>query len=34
VFDPAVTTAVAAAVAEQARHEPGATVEVRSDATV
>jgi malic enzyme len=28
VFDPAVTTAVAAAVAEQARHEPGATVEV------
>jgi len=28
VFDPAVTTAVAAAVADQARHEPGATVEV------
>jgi malate dehydrogenase (oxaloacetate-decarboxylating) len=28
VFDPAVTTAVAAAVAEQARQEPGATVEV------
>jgi malic enzyme len=28
VFDPAVTAAVAAAVAEQARHEPGATVEV------
>jgi malate dehydrogenase (oxaloacetate-decarboxylating) len=26
VFDPAVTTAVAAAVAEQARQEPGATV--------
>ncbi|TQN35648.1 malate dehydrogenase (oxaloacetate-decarboxylating) [Blastococcus colisei] len=28
VFDSAVTTAVAAAVADQARHEPGATVEV------
>ena len=28
VFDPAVTAAVAAAVAEQARAEPGATVEV------
>jgi malate dehydrogenase (oxaloacetate-decarboxylating) len=28
VFDPAVTTAVAAAVADQARHEPGATAEV------
>ena len=28
VFDPAVTTAVAAAVAEQARSEPGATVEL------
>ena len=34
VFDPAVTAAVAAAVAEQARHEPGATVEVRADATI
>ncbi|MCW2699526.1 MAG: hypothetical protein JWQ45_1061, partial [Blastococcus sp.] len=34
VFDPAVTAAVAAAVAAQARHEPGATVEVRADATV
>jgi malate dehydrogenase (oxaloacetate-decarboxylating) len=29
VFDPAVTKAVAAAVADQARHEPGATAEVR-----
>ena len=29
VFDPAVTQAVAAAVADQARHEPGATAEVR-----
>ncbi|HEX2073407.1 MAG TPA: NAD-dependent malic enzyme [Geodermatophilus sp.] len=28
VFDPAVAKAVAAAVADQARHEPGATVEV------
>jgi malate dehydrogenase (oxaloacetate-decarboxylating) len=28
VFDPHVTEAVAAAVADQARHEPGATVEV------
>ncbi|HZB19263.1 MAG TPA: malic enzyme-like NAD(P)-binding protein, partial [Blastococcus sp.] len=28
VFDHEVTTAVAAAVADQARHEPGATVEV------
>ncbi len=28
VFDPAVTTAVAAAVADQARQEPGATAEV------
>src|SRR5215218_6834256 len=28
VFDPAVTAAVAAAVADQARHEPGATAEV------
>jgi malate dehydrogenase (oxaloacetate-decarboxylating) len=28
VFDPAVTTAVAAAVADQARHEPGATAVV------
>ena len=28
VFDPEVTAAVAAAVADQARHEPGATVEV------
>jgi malate dehydrogenase (oxaloacetate-decarboxylating) len=28
VFDPAATEAVAAAVAEQARHEPGATAEV------
>src|SRR3954463_222280 len=34
VFDPAVTAAVAAAVAEQARHEPGATGEVRADATI
>ena len=32
VFDPAVTKAVAAAVADQARHEPGATAEVREDA--
>src|SRR3954465_10923859 len=31
VFDPAVTTAVAAAVAEQARAEPGATVQVRDE---
>jgi malate dehydrogenase (oxaloacetate-decarboxylating) len=29
VFDPAVTTAVAAAVADQARHEPGATERLR-----
>jgi malate dehydrogenase (oxaloacetate-decarboxylating) len=28
VFDPAVTSAVAAAVADQARHEPGATAPV------
>jgi malate dehydrogenase (oxaloacetate-decarboxylating) len=28
VFDPAATEAVAAAVADQARHEPGATAEV------
>jgi malate dehydrogenase (oxaloacetate-decarboxylating) len=28
VFDAAVAPAVAAAVADQARHEPGATVEV------
>jgi malate dehydrogenase (oxaloacetate-decarboxylating) len=34
VFDPAVTAAVAAAVADQARHEPGATVELRSSAPV
>jgi malate dehydrogenase (oxaloacetate-decarboxylating) len=33
VFDPEVTTAVAAAVAAQARHEPGATAEVRDDET-
>ncbi|MGY1801670.1 NAD-dependent malic enzyme [Blastococcus sp. SYSU D00922] len=32
VFDPAVTTAVAAAVADQARHEPGATAHVRDEA--
>ena len=31
VFDPAVTVAVAAAVADQARHEPGATVRTRDD---
>jgi malate dehydrogenase (oxaloacetate-decarboxylating) len=31
VFDPAVTTAVAAAVAEQARHEPGATAQMRAE---
>ncbi|MGY1681494.1 malic enzyme-like NAD(P)-binding protein [Geodermatophilus sp. SYSU D01176] len=31
VFDPAVTSAVAAAVAEQARHEPGATAPVTED---
>ncbi|MGZ4613722.1 MAG: malic enzyme-like NAD(P)-binding protein, partial [Kineosporiaceae bacterium] len=31
VFDPAVTAAVAAAVAEQARHEPGATVDLSPD---
>jgi malate dehydrogenase (oxaloacetate-decarboxylating) len=31
VFDPAVTQAVAAAVADQARHEPGATASVRGD---
>jgi malate dehydrogenase (oxaloacetate-decarboxylating) len=31
VFDPAVTAAVAAAVAAQARHEPGATVQVRDE---
>jgi malate dehydrogenase (oxaloacetate-decarboxylating) len=31
VFDPAVSQAVAAAVAEQARHEPGATVELNED---
>jgi malate dehydrogenase (oxaloacetate-decarboxylating) len=29
VFDPAVTVAVAAAVADQARHEPGATAQMR-----
>ncbi len=34
VFDPAVTTAVAAAVAEQARQEPGATVQLPGDAEV
>src|SRR6478672_5231337 len=34
VFDPAVTTAVAAAVAEQARHEPGATVHLSGDTEV
>ena len=33
VFDPAVTAAVAAAVAEQARAEPGATVQIRDDDT-
>jgi malate dehydrogenase (oxaloacetate-decarboxylating) len=33
VFDHEVTTAVAAAVADQARQEPGATVEVRDDDT-
>ena len=33
VFDPAVTAAVAAAVAEAARAEPGATVRVREDET-
>ena len=32
VFDPEVTKAVAAAVAEQARQEPGATAKVREDA--
>jgi malate dehydrogenase (oxaloacetate-decarboxylating) len=31
VFDPAVTSAVAAAVADQARHEPGATAPVSED---
>jgi malate dehydrogenase (oxaloacetate-decarboxylating) len=31
VFDPAVTQAVAAAVADQARQEPGATASVRGD---
>ncbi|GAA3177165.1 NAD-dependent malic enzyme [Blastococcus jejuensis] len=31
VFDPEVTHAVAAAVADQARHEPGATAKVRED---
>jgi len=31
VFAPAVTAAVAAAVADQARAEPGATVEIRDD---
>jgi malate dehydrogenase (oxaloacetate-decarboxylating) len=31
VFDPAVTVAVAAAVADQARHEPGATARMRDD---
>ena len=31
VFDPEVTHAVAAAVADQARHEPGATAKVRDD---
>src|SRR3954449_11437548 len=31
VFDPAVTKAVAAAVADQARHEPGATAPVSED---
>src|SRR5687767_178876 len=31
VFDPEVTHAVAAAVADQARHEPGATANVRDD---
>ena len=31
VFDPAVTSAVAAAVADQARHEPGKTAQVRDD---
>jgi malate dehydrogenase (oxaloacetate-decarboxylating) len=33
VFDHAVTPAVAAAVAEQARSEPGATATVRDDET-
>ena len=31
VFDPEVTLAVAAAMADQARHEPGATARVRDD---
>ena len=31
VFDPEVTQAVAAAVADQARHEPGATAQVRDE---
>jgi malate dehydrogenase (oxaloacetate-decarboxylating) len=31
VFDPAVTSAVAAAVADQARHEPGKTAPVSDD---
>jgi malate dehydrogenase (oxaloacetate-decarboxylating) len=31
VFDPAVTQAVAAAVADQARQEPGATAPVTED---
>ena len=31
VFDPEVTHAVAAAVADQARHEPGSTAQVRED---
>jgi len=31
VFDPAVTKAVAAAVADQARAEPGSTAHVRED---
>jgi malate dehydrogenase (oxaloacetate-decarboxylating) len=34
VFDPHVTEAVAAAVAEQARAEPGATAQVRDEDTV
>jgi malate dehydrogenase (oxaloacetate-decarboxylating) len=34
VFDPAVTQAVAAAVAAQARHEPGATVTLSGEAGV
>jgi malate dehydrogenase (oxaloacetate-decarboxylating) len=31
VFDPEVTHAVAAAVADQARQEPGSTARVRQD---